>query len=120
MSLLVSLKRETFGGCKIQGQSWPHRISVFQSVENQRCGCLCKSCSARQSGLKQVQFEKDCVFIFRENQINTFSQSSFEEISIIINISGVVCKLFPKKLSTAEKLSNQGARAIAASYITFH
>lgn len=88
-------------------QFWLHRTSVFQAVENQRCSCLRKSCSARQSVLKQVQFEKDCLFIFRENQINSFSQCSFEEISIITNM-------------TTKKLPNQGARVIATGCITFH
>lgn len=79
-----------------------------------------KSCSALQSHLKQVLFEKDYLFILREKQINTFSQSNFEEISINVNITGLVYKMFAKDLSTAEKLSNQGTRVIVTSSITFH
>lgn len=72
------------------------------------------------SHLKKIQFEKNYLFIFREKQINTFSQSSFEEISINIKITGLVYKIFPKDLRTAEKLSNQGARVVATSSIIFH
>lgn len=116
MWLLMSSKSERFVVCRIPfcfGLRW-HLF--FKQWKNQRCSWSGKSCSAEQSGLKQAQFEKDCLQIFRETQINIFSQSSFEEIFITVNISRVLHKIVPEELNTVEK----GCQNNCYWYITFH